>query len=65
MDVYDTDIGPFENMYEDLVEEIHRLYDNAKDKHKAAIELLIKEFQYHPLFKHHDDFFSGVPFKPM
>ena len=65
VDVYKTDIGPFEKTYEDLVEEIHRLYNNAKEKHQAAIDLLIKEFNYHRIFKHWDDEFTGVPFKPL
>jgi len=65
VDVYDEDIGPFEKTYVNLVEEIHRLYEAAKGKHVAAIDLLIKEFNYHPLFKHWDDEFTGVPFKPL
>jgi len=47
-----------------LVDEIGVLYGAAKDKHLAAINLLIREFNYHPMFKHWDDEFTGVPFRP-
>jgi hypothetical protein len=58
------DIGPFESKYVTLVEDIGVLYGAAKDRHLAAIHLLMKEFNYHPIFKHWDDEFTGVPFRP-
>ncbi|KAK3276837.1 hypothetical protein CYMTET_15121 [Cymbomonas tetramitiformis] len=63
-DTYDSDIGPFQDRYDALVKEIHHLYADATVRHKVAIELLMKEFQYHPIFKRWNDDFSSTPFKP-
>jgi hypothetical protein len=45
---YDTDIGPFEDKYKAMTGDIGTLYEKAKDKHRAGIEVLKKEFNYHP-----------------
>ena len=36
----------------------------AKEKHAQGIQLLVRDFSYHPLFKRWDDNFTSVPFKP-
>ena len=41
------------------------LYANAKQKHADGLQLLVENFQYHPLFKLGKDPFVAVPFKPM
>mmetsp|Transcript_21990 Transcript_21990/g.30540 ORF Transcript_21990/g.30540 Transcript_21990/m.30540 type:complete len:152 (-) Transcript_21990:92-547(-) len=64
IDVYEKEIGPFESKYSGLVEEIHGIYGEAKEKHALGVEFLIKEFNYHPIFKHYNDDFTSVPFKP-
>jgi len=63
-DQFDRDIGPFEQKYKALVEEIHGLYGEAKLKHAEGLNLLIKEFAYHPAFKRWNDEFTAVPFRP-
>ena len=40
------------------------LYDNAKTEHKKGIDVLIREFNYHPLWKQSNDCFNATPFKP-
>lgn len=50
--------------YDDNVAAIGKLYENAKQKHAAGIDVLKREFGYHPQFKRATDQFSGVPFRP-
>ena len=59
-----NNIGPFEKMYKQLVDQIHSLYGDAKDKHAAGVQILMDEFAYHPAYKRWDDEFTAVPFKP-
>eukprot|EP00949_MAST-11_sp_MAST-11-sp1_P005376 g5376.t1 len=61
---FDERIGPFEKMYEKLTDGIEDIYENAKRKHKLGIDVLVREFQYHPLWKLSDDGFTATPFKP-
>ena len=62
---FDNAIGPFERTYNSLTHEISGLYGMAKVEHLKALEVLIQEFAYHPLFKRWSDTFSAVPFKPI
>lgn len=61
---YDTEVGPFAAKYNQMTADIGILYDNAKVGHKFGIDLLKKEFGYHPLFKRPTDTFTSTPFKP-
>ena len=61
---FDKAIGPFENTYNNLTNEISGLYDSAKEEHMKGIEVLMEQFSYHPLFKRWSDDFFAVPFKP-
>lgn len=61
---YDNGIGHFETQYANLVKEIDSVYDDAKEKHKAGINLLIRDFNYHPAFKRWNDEFYATPFVP-
>ena len=61
---FQRDIGPFEDKYKSLVEEIHSLYGAAKEKHAKGLKILMDEFEYHPTYKRWSDEFSAVPFKP-
>ena len=61
---YDTDVGPFAQRYADMTSQIGQIYDKAKDGHARGIDVLKKEFGYHPAFKRPQDTFSAVPFRP-
>lgn len=61
---FDEKIGPFEKMYEGLTKDIDILYKNAKKQHAKGLEVLKREFDYHPLFKRRDGEFTGTPFQP-
>jgi hypothetical protein len=61
---FDKDIGPFHAIYDANVASIGVLYEEAKAKHAAGIDVLKAEFGYHPAFKRATDQFTGVPFKP-
>ena len=62
--MFDSKIGPFRDLYDNLTNDITVLYDNAKEQHAAGLELLFEEFQYHPAYKRWSDTFSSIPFKP-
>ena len=53
-----------EKTYIDNTRAVQNLYNNARVGHQRGIEMLIKEFDYHPAFKQRDDAFSSVPFNP-
>lgn len=57
-------IGPFQKTYENNTKEIGGIYGNARKQHAAGINMLIREFDYHPPFKRHSDTFTAVPFNP-
>lgn len=61
---FDEAIGPFEAKYKGLTKDISGLYDSAKIQHKKGIEVLKREFDYHPAFKNKEDGFFAVPFTP-
>jgi|TARA_B110000091_G_scaffold148986_1_gene158656 hypothetical protein len=61
---FDDKIGPFEQKYVGLTDGISDIYDNAKHKHKLGIDVLKKEFNYHPLWKLNDGDFTSTPFLP-
>ena len=61
---FDAQIEPFEKMYDKLTDGMTSLYDNAKTEHKKGIAVLIREFNYHPLWKQSSDCFNATPFKP-
>ena len=50
--------------YENNTKEIGGIYGNARKQHAAGINMLIREFDYHPPFKRHSDTFTAVPFNP-
>ncbi len=50
--------------YDSLGAGIATLYEDAKVEHKKGIELLMRAFNYHPLFKIEEDGFTATPFKP-
>ena len=62
---FDKDIGPFENTYAGMTDNMEKLYRNAKVQHAKGVELLKKEFNYHPMYKKPGSNFSAVPFRPM
>ena len=51
--------------YTGLTTGIKDLYNNAKAQHAKGVELLIKEFEYHPAFKIKENGFTARPFKPL
>ena len=61
---YDMNIGPFQKTYADNTKDIGGIYGNARKQHAAGINMLIREFDYHPPFKRHSDTFTAVPFNP-
>ena len=61
---YDLKIGPFEETYDNMTKDIGKTYDNAKEGHERGLNVLIKEFGYHPAFKQGEDPFTAVPFRP-
>lgn len=61
---FDTDLGPFEQLYKQKTQEIASIYDNAKVRHKKGIEVLQQEFSYHPEYFRPQDTFRGTPFVP-
>ena len=61
---YEESIGPFQTQYANLVAEIESTYGEAKERHRAGVEILIRDFDYHPTFKRWDDNFTATPFVP-
>ena len=63
--LYDDNVGPLENIYETSIQATSVLYDRAKAKHEQGIEVLKKQYDYHPAFsKGRPGEFRGVPFTP-
>eukprot|EP01038_Epipyxis_sp_PR26KG_P013737 gene13737-18426_t len=62
---YDLEVGPFATKYQDMTAQIGQIYEKAKVGHHKGIELLEKEFNYHPAFKRPTDTFTAVPFRPI
>lgn len=62
---YDLEVGPFAAKYDDMTSQIQSIYNNAKKGHHRGIELLEKEFGYHPAFKRPQDTFTATAFRPM
>ena len=62
---YARDVGPFADRYEAMTAEIGKIYEKAKIGHAKGIDMLKKEFHYHPEFKKagKNEFF-GIPYKP-
>jgi hypothetical protein len=63
-DNFDKQIGGVQDKYDHFLDDMVVLYDNACKKHAQGIQFLMDHFSYHPLFKHWDDDFSAVPFRP-
>lgn len=61
---FDAQIGPFESRYAVLRTSIGGLYDEAKSKHAAGLQLLVDKFRYHPAFRRWSDDFTASPFRP-
>lgn len=61
---FDQDLGPFEKMYQAKTKEIASIYDDAKERHKEGIKVLVNEFDYHPEFFRPGDSFHATPFVP-
>mmetsp|Transcript_38331 Transcript_38331/g.74883 ORF Transcript_38331/g.74883 Transcript_38331/m.74883 type:complete len:150 (-) Transcript_38331:418-867(-) len=62
---YDENFGPFVAKYKDFMDQMDRLYNQAKVKHADGLKLLMEHFAYHPEFKRWSDTFSAVPFRPL
>jgi hypothetical protein len=62
---YDKEFGPFVAKYREFMEQMDKLYQQAKVKHTDGLKLLMKHFDYHPEFKRWSDTFSAVPFRPL
>ena len=61
---FDTDLGPFEQLYRSQTQEIASIYGDAKARHKEGIKVLVDEFSYHPEFFRPKDTFHATPFVP-
>jgi hypothetical protein len=61
---FDHEFRPFMNKYNEFMDQMSKLYKNAKDKHEGGLKLLREHFDYHPEFKRWSDTFSAVPFRP-
>lgn len=61
---FGTDFGPIEAAAEAQVAQISALYDMARERHAHGIDILKRDFGYHPLYKRPGDGVTGVPFKP-
>mmetsp|Transcript_2706 Transcript_2706/g.3856 ORF Transcript_2706/g.3856 Transcript_2706/m.3856 type:complete len:146 (-) Transcript_2706:160-597(-) len=64
MEGYDNNMGPIQKRYDDMSVEIGNIYENAKTYHRDGVEVLKREFGYHPEFKRATDTFSATPFHP-
>ena len=64
-DQFDAKIGGVQEKYDHFLDDMDVLYDNAVVKHAKGLQQLVEDFNYHPLFKHHGDTFSAVPFRPL
>merc|ERR1711998_679297 len=54
---FDENIGPFEREYYKCQDQVREKYDCAKVAYKDSLQLLIKEFGFHPAYKRwHDEF---------
>ena len=62
---YDLNVGPFADKYTQMTKDIGTIYEKAKIGHTKGIDMLKKEFNYHPLFKKPGDTFTGIPFRPI
>mmetsp|Transcript_8673 Transcript_8673/g.20469 ORF Transcript_8673/g.20469 Transcript_8673/m.20469 type:complete len:157 (-) Transcript_8673:184-654(-) len=62
---YDKEFGPFVAKYKEFMEQMDRLYKDAKIKHEDGLKLLMQHFDYHPEFKRWSDTFTAVPFRPL
>lgn len=51
-------------MYQAKTREIASIYDDAKERHKKGIKVLVNEFDYHPEFFRPSDSFHAIPFVP-
>jgi hypothetical protein len=47
-----------------MVAETGKLYGDAKEKHAAGVELLCRDFGYHPAYRRWHDTFTATPWKP-
>eukprot|EP00904_Undaria_pinnatifida_P007229 jgi/Undpi1/3636/HiC_scaffold_16.g07006.m1 len=61
---FDTDLGPFQQLYSSQTQEIASIYGDAKARHKEGIKVLVDEFSYHPEFFRPKDTFHATPFVP-
>jgi hypothetical protein len=50
--------------YDSLGTGIRTLYEDAKVEHNKGIELLVKAFNYHPMYRVDPHGFTGTPFRP-
>lgn len=51
-------------MYKAKTKEIASIYDDAKERHKEGINVLVNNFDYHPEFFRPQDSFRAIPFVP-
>ncbi|ETW00073.1 hypothetical protein H310_07501 [Aphanomyces invadans] len=64
IDLFASKIQPLENSYKATTVEMSDEYDEAKVKHAKGLQVLIDNFNYHPVFKRYNDDFTAVPFRP-
>eukprot|EP00238_Polyblepharides_amylifera_P005215 CAMPEP_0196600360 /NCGR_PEP_ID=MMETSP1081-20130531/95345_1 /TAXON_ID=36882 /ORGANISM="Pyramimonas amylifera, Strain CCMP720" /LENGTH=143 /DNA_ID=CAMNT_0041926193 /DNA_START=457 /DNA_END=888 /DNA_ORIENTATION=+ len=57
-------IGPFLKQYAHLCTDMGAINQEVNIKHTTAMEILRKNFDYHPAYKRWSDAFSPVPWKP-
>ena len=56
---YEGQVEPHLDKFDNLGHELGALYAAAKSKHAAGIELLTREFDYHPAFRRPGDVISA------
>jgi len=61
---FDKEVEPQLKRFDNLKSDLGTLYETAKAKHQSGIQLLRKEFNYHPEFKRPGDVITGVSFTP-
>ncbi|RHY50747.1 hypothetical protein DYB34_011018 [Aphanomyces astaci] len=64
IDLFASKIQPLENSYSATTVDMRDEYNEAKVKHANGLQVLIDNFNYHPVFKRYNDDFTAVPFRP-
>lgn len=61
---FDAEVEPQLQRFDNLKADLSGLYADAKQRHAKGIQLLRREFGYHPEFKRPGDVITGVSFTP-